>query len=95
MELIRTKATAIHDAFQRSDWQLFAFVKRHDHLLACLGVASFLVAAFLRCQCEAIAAEDPHHFRSGQPWQTFGHQAASSTSTTLLPRPTLTGEGSR
>ena len=59
------------------------------------GFPPFLVAPSLGYQLEAMPSQDAHDLGGGQAEQPLGHQAASSTSTTLPLVINVAGDGSR
>ena len=81
-EFFHIDAAAFDDAFQRAEGDGFAAVHGDDDLMP-IGVPPFLMAALLRDQGKAVAAENAGDFGSGADRVVAAH--VSATSSTFAP----------
>ena len=89
-KLLRPQSTSLDDAFQRSNWNGFGPVKRHDHLPP-FGIPPLLMAARLVDFMKSVLTKHPRHFLGVANRKPATH--AAETANTLARPGNLIFEG--
>jgi len=90
-ECVHAQTASLDYALQCAYGDGFAAVHGQNHLPA-VGVAPFLMAAFLADHDKSMAVQNPNDIFGAANWESFAH--ASATSTTLAPAGSGSGDGS-